>query len=138
MMKNGQQIPDNMLRDIKPLVEIPDNSIYIYYGLIILAVLVILVALFLIARWLIGLKRINKAKEYLKSLNSITWTSPKKAAYAITHYGRLLATDDRRKELFDQLLPMLESYKYKKEVDRVDSRTQGQFELYKKVCNESV
>jgi hypothetical protein len=32
----------------------------------------------------------------------------------------------------------LERYKYKKETQRVDDETIGQFELYRRICNESV
>jgi len=130
--------PDELLRDIKPLVEIPDNTFYLYYGLISISIISISLVIYLVVRWILSQRKVNRAKEYLESLNSITWSSPKKAAYSITHYGRLLATDDRRSELFDQLLPLLDRYKYKKEVQKVDSRTKEQFELYKKVCNESV
>jgi hypothetical protein len=49
-----------------------------------------------------------------------------------------LATDERRKELFSQLEPMLEKYKYKKEVDEVDQDTKNKFNLYVQVADESV
>ncbi len=130
--------PDELLRDIKPLVEIPDNSIYLYYGLISIAVIFVSIVIYLTVRWILSQRKVNKAKEYLESLNSITWSSPKKAAYSITHYGRLLATDERREKLFEQLVPMLDEYKYKKEVSKVAPEIKEQFELYKKVCNESV
>jgi len=126
------------LRDIKPLVEIPDISIYLYWGLIVLAiVMIVLLGYFLYTRIRMG-KKEDLEKIYLEALNSIDWSSPKKAAYRATHYGRLLATDERREALFAQLLPLLERYKYKKEVDKVDDTTRKQFELYRKVCNGSV
>jgi hypothetical protein len=49
-----------------------------------------------------------------------------------------LATDDRRKELFSQLEPMLKEYKYKKDVGSVDEETLKKFRLYVQVANESV
>jgi len=126
------------LKDIKPLLEIPDNSFYIYWGLIILGVLLFLTLLFFIAKKLWKKRKINLAKGYLEKLKAIDWHNAKKSAYDATHYARLLATDERRKELFSQLEPLLEQYKYKKEVDQVDQDTLNRFNLYVQVSDESI
>jgi len=129
----GQQ-----LRDIKPLLDIPDNSYYIYWGLITFAILLGVLLLFFIAKKLWENRKVNLAKGYLEALKKIDWNDTKKSAYQATHYARLLATDERRKELFSQLEPMLEKYKYKKEVDTVDQDTKNKFNLYVQVTDESV
>jgi len=126
------------LKDIKPLVEIPDSSFYIYWGLIGFAVLLGIGILFFVAKKLWENRKKNLAKEYLAALKSIDWSNSKKAAYEATHYARLLATDERRKELFAQLEPMLEKYKYKKEVDEVDQDTLNQYKLFVQVADESI
>jgi len=129
----GQQ-----LRDIKPLLDIPDNSYYIYWGLITFAILLGVLLLFFVAKKLWENRKVNLAKGYLEALKKIDWNDTKKSAYQATHYARLLATDERRKELFSQLEPMLEKYKYKKEVDTVDQDTKNKFNLYVQVADESV
>jgi len=126
------------LRDIKPLLEIPDSSYYIYWGLIIFAALLLLGILFFVAKKFWENRKINLAKGYLESIKKIDWKDSKKSAYEATHYARLLATDERRKELFSQLEPMLEQYKYKKVVDAIDADTQKQFNLYVQVADESI
>ena len=126
------------LRDIKPLVEIADSSVYLYWGLILLGICVTMAVGYFLYQKLKIRKNINREKEYLEILNTIDWSSPKKAAYQATYYGRLLATDDRRRELFSQLMPYLERYKYKKEVEHMDEETVNQFELYRRICNGSV
>jgi hypothetical protein len=126
------------LKDIKPLLEIPDNSYYIYWGLIAFGTLLLLGILFFVAKRLWDNRKVNLAKGYLAKLKAIDWKDAKHAAYEATHYARLLATDERRKELFSQLEPMLEKYKYKKEVDDVDHDTQNKFNLYVQVADESV
>ncbi len=126
------------LKDIKPLLEIPDNSFYFYWGSIILAVLIVLVLVYFVGKKLWKKRQINLAKGYLETLKAIDWHDTKKSAYDATHYARLLATDERRKELFSQLEPLLEQYKYKKEVDEVDQDTLNRFSLYVQVANESV
>ncbi len=126
------------LRDIKPLVEIPDSSFYIYWGLIGFGILLGLGILFFVVKKLWENRKKNMAKEYLAALKSIDWNNSKKAAYEATHYARLLATDERRKELFSQLEPMLEKYKYKKVVDKVDDDTLKQYKLFVQVADESI
>ena len=126
------------LKDIKPLLEIPDSSYYIYWGLIIFATLLVVGILFFVAKKLWENRKINLAKGYLEALKKIDWMDTKKSAYDATHYARLLATDERKIELFSQLEPMLEQYKYKKVVDAIDQQTQNQFNLYVQVADESI
>jgi len=126
------------LKDIKPLLEIPDNSIYLYWGLIVLAVLIVLALVYFVGKKLWKQRKINLAKGYVEKLKAIDWKDPKKSAYDATHYARLLATDERRQELFSQLEPLLEKFKYKKEVDEVDQDTLNRFNLYVQVADESI
>jgi len=129
---------NNTLRDIKPLLEIPDNSFYLYWGLIGFGVLLVLAVLFFILKRVLQMRKANLAKEYLASLKEIDWVDAKESAYQATHYARLLATDERREKLFEQLVPLLDQYKYKKEVDEVDDETLKYYNLFVQVADESV
>ncbi|MEA2047234.1 MAG: hypothetical protein U9O64_02155 [Campylobacterota bacterium] len=126
------------LRDIKPLLEIPDSSYYIYWGVILFASLLVVSILFFVLKKLWENRKINLAKGYVAELKAIDWSDTKKSAYQATHYARLLATDERKKELFSQLEPMLEQYKYKKEVEDVDTKTRSKFNLYVQVADERI
>lgn len=126
------------LKDIKPLLEIPDSSFYIYWGLILFMTVLVSATAFFVLKKLWDNRKVNLAKSYLKALKEIDWSQTKSSAYKATHYARLLATDERRKELFSQLEPMLEQYKYKKEVDKIDQDTQNKFNLYVQVADESI
>lgn len=126
------------LRDIKPLLEIPDSSYYIYWGFIILASLLIVGILFFVIKKLWENRKVNLAKGYVAALKAIDWSDTKKSAYQATHYARLLATDERKKEIFSQLEPMLEQYKYKKKVEDVDTETRNKFNLYVQVADERI
>ena len=136
-MNQTAQISEQLI-DIKPLLEIPDSSYYIYWGLISFAILLGIGVLFFIVKRLWENRKVNLAKGYLEALKKIDWDDTKKSAYLATHYARLLATDERRKELFSQLEPMLEKYKYKKEVEKIDQDTRNKFNLYVQVADESV
>jgi hypothetical protein len=129
---------NEQLRDIKPLLEIPDSSYYIYWSLIDFAILLVAAVVFFVGKKLWDNRKINLAKGYLEAMKKIDWKETKKSAYEATHYARLLATDERRKELFSQLEPLLEQYKYKKEVESVDQDTLNKFNLYVQVADESV
>lgn len=129
---------NNTLRDIKPLLEIPDNSFYIYWGVISFGVLLALAVLFFVLKRFWQMRKANLAKDYLASLKAIDWVNAKESAYQATHYARLLATDERREKLFEQLVPLLDQYKYKKEVAEVDDETLKYYNLFMQVADESV
>lgn len=129
---------NEQLRDIKPLLEIPDSSYYIYWGLILFVGLLVLGIIFFVLKKLWDNRKVNLAKAYLASIKKIDWKDTKKSAYEATHYARLLATDERKKELFSQLEPLLEQYKYKKVVDEVDQETRNKFNLFVQVADESI
>ena len=126
------------LKDIKPLLEIPDYSFYLYWGLIVFGILLGLVIVYWVGKKIWEKRKINLAKGYVEKLKAIDWKDTKQSAYDATHYARLLATDERRKELFSQLEPLLEQYKYKKQVDDVDQDTVNRFNLYVQVADESI
>ena len=105
------------IHDIKPLVQIPDYSIYFYYTFIIIGILVSLFCIYLVYNYFYKRKN-SQAKEYYKILKNIQFNNPKQDAYTITTYSRLLATDERSQKLLDELLESLQPYKYKKNVPK--------------------
>ena len=126
------------LRDIKPLLEIPDNSYYIYLAIVgVLAILGLSIIYFLVKRFILNRKE-SQEQKYLKRLKSIDWSDAKSSAYLVTYLGRKLAKDSRSKEIYSQILPLLERYKYRAEVPSVDDETLKQYELLVHVLDESI
>ena len=127
------------LKDIKPLLEIPDFSYYYYWGLIVFGVCVFLgLAIFLVFKFW-KKRKVNLAKGYLEALKKIEWKESKKAAYKATHYARLLMEHDSTlKDEFKALEPLLEQFKYKKEVDEIDVVTKEKFDKYVQVADERI
>ena len=126
------------LRDIKPLIDISDYSL-------ILLILTLLVGafigykLFKIAfNYALKNCKVDCQKYYFYMYSNVDWSNPKEAAYLATKYGAILAKDKRRKELFEQLRERLDRFKYKKDIDVVDSQTLNYYNLYKQVCDESL
>jgi hypothetical protein len=130
---------EDKLRDIKPLLEIPDSSYYIYIALIVFALLLLFGVVFFVAKKFWDKRKVNIKKVYLERLKMVDWTDSKKASYEVTFFGRtLLDVDPRVEEIYTQLLPMLEAYKYRKEVPSIDDETMKQYNLLVHVIDESI
>ena len=117
------------LRDIKPLVEIPDYSFYLYIFLMLLATLVVVVTIY----WLItrvSQKRIDERKAILQELQALDFDDPKKVAYLITKKGKLLVKDSSSLKIYEELLRRLAKYKYKKDVPPLDTETKRYIKLF--------
>ena len=126
------------LRDIKPLLEIPDSSYELLIGGLGVALLLALLALFFVIRKLLSNRKVDMKKVYFGEFKNIDWCDSKKASYDATYLGRLLATEPRTKEIYSQLVPMLDAYKYRKNVPTVDSKTLQQYNLLVHVIDESI
>ena len=129
---------ESELHDIKPLLEIPDSSYYIYFGLITLGLFVLLTLIFLVVKKFIVNRRESIAKRELKVLKEVDWSNAKKAAYTVTRLGRRLVNDKRSEEIYAQILPLLEEYKYKKEVASVNDETLKHYNLLVHILDESI
>ena len=123
------------LKDIKPLLEIPDNSFYYYWGLIGLGTFLLLMGLVFLVIFLLKRRKINLKKGYLETLQTLNWKVSKDTAYKATHLTRLLAQDDEElTNLFNELEPILEQYKYKKEVGEANEETKEKLEGFIEVA----
>lgn len=128
---------DIPLHDIKPLVEVPDNSM-IYLSIIaFVAVLVVIAVGIWVWTFLRRSKAQNMRKLYLQKIHTVDTGNAKQAAYEISSYGRLLADDDRAKSMLENLDNRLSQYKYKKEVGALDDETLGYYKLFLEVLDAS-
>lgn len=129
MVKQNYDIP---LHDIKPLLEIQEYSLYYLIGVSALSILVFIAVIYLILKWFKNRSAFNIRKEHFKLLNAVDLSDAKKAAYDITFYGNSFSDDSpRHSEMYKNLVDRLESYKYKKSVDKIDSEVIGYIELYR-------
>ena len=118
------------IHDIKPIVEIPDISIYFYYGLIVLLITLGSIVLFFIYKFFKPKKRSEEYK-YYEILQNIDFKNTKKTAYDISKYGRLLAKDEREKRLILELVELLSIYKYKKETkSTISNEIKTKFQIF--------
>ena len=126
------------LRDIKPLLEIPDHSYAIFMTLALFMGLLVLSLLFILLRKFWIKRKENMEKVYFKRLKNVNWNRTKEAAYEVTYLGRLFTDEPRVEEIYKQLIPMLEAYKYRKDVPSVDGDTLRQYDLLVHVIDETI
>lgn len=124
------------IHDIKPLLEVEDYSIYYFFGLIGVAIILVSGIAYLLYVWFRRRKAFNIRKEHIKLLKSVDFSDAKKAAYDITFYGATFKDDGQRQaDMFKNLTDRLQDYKYKKNVESIDKETLSYFELYKEMCD---
>ena len=130
---------ENELRDIKPLLEIPDSSYYVFLALVFIAVGVVLIIIGLLIKKFWKKRKIDMQKLYFEQFKNLDWTEVKTSAYEATRLGRILTkNNERAKEIYGQFVPMLEAYKYKKEVPMLDEHTLNQYHLLVHIIDESI
>jgi len=127
------------LRDIKPLLEIPDSSYYIFMALVFLGISFLLMIIGLLLKKFWKKKKVDMQRVYFYHFKNLDWTDVKHSAYEATKLGRVLTSkNERAKEIYEQLVPMLETYKYKKKVSKVDEKTLKQYNLLVHIIDESL
>ncbi|SFP75684.1 hypothetical protein [Hydrogenimonas thermophila] len=132
---NPQELP---IRDIKPLLPIPDISIYFFIVIVGITIVVFIAVLIFIWKWWQKHKTSNPRIEWLRELDRMDYSNSKKVAYIMTKYGRLLAEDKRREEILEQLIPRLEKYKYKKDVPPLDDETKRYIKLFIEMSHDAL
>lgn len=121
-----QENPLDKLHDIKPLVQIPDNSFFIFLALVIFTFVIFLGVIFFFLKLYKNRKKSDK-KRYFEILENINFKDSKQSAYTITKYSRLLARTQREKKICEELIQNLENYKYKKNVQEIDEKIKANF-----------
>lgn len=122
---------DIPLHDIKPLVEVSDNSYYLFLAVVIFGAIVLLLIIYFTYNYFKKRKKLNIRKESFELLKNIDFSDPKRAAYNITKYGALFEKDSTRvQEAYQNLNGRLSSYKYKKEVDEIDEEAKGYYNIF--------
>lgn len=122
------------LKDIKPLVAIPDYSLYILLlGVGFLLLIAILVVIKIYKRF----KHAKKSKKYIanEKLKNIDFSNAKQAAYTITKYAPHLISTKFHQELFEELSNSLSKYKYKKDVPSLSQEDREKFYSFLESCD---
>ncbi|MHC3993503.1 hypothetical protein ACXWTF_01620 [Thiomicrolovo sp. ZZH C-3] len=107
------------LKDIKPIVAVPDHSLWLLVALVAAGILLLGLLLF----WLLKRRRRGgdpKRVEALKRLQALDFSDTKSAVYDFSLLGHFVATPETM-PAFRALLSELEPYKYQKSVPALDA-----------------
>lgn len=124
------QMADIPVNDIAPLAEVNDYSIYLFVGVAVVFVVLVVTIFFLASKkW--RSRRLSKRALAYKKLQIIDFSDPKHAAYTISETGRLFVSDNERTErAYHNLFERLEPYKYAPNVEPINEETIGYYRLY--------
>ena len=127
---------DIPLHDIKPLVEIQEYSLYYLLGTIGLALLTLFAFLYIGYYFYKKSKIISQRVQHKKLLNDLDLNDTKNTAYALSNYTLTFKSDsEEHAKLFQLLNEQLESFKYRKNVEKFDKKTLIYIESYKALIN---
>lgn len=121
------------LKDIKPLVIVPDVSLYYFIALVLGAVLILVLLIIGIFKWFKSRKE-SMEKRAQDILTNIDYADAKKAAYTISKWAIYLADTDAKQALHDELLQHLEPYKYRRSVPSFRAEDQAKVRAYLEAC----
>jgi hypothetical protein len=122
------------LRDIKGIVEVPDISLYLFIGVVGLALVLFVFVVYKI--WKKFQQPKNQKALYLQKLKNLNLTQSKKTAYFITEASIHVCDSESKKNVYASLEPKLAPYKYKKYVDAFDMPTKEAINHFLAVIDE--
>jgi len=131
-----QTQPLEQLREIRDLEAIPDYSFWFFLALVAVVLLFAGSLAYMLWQNYSKKRKLKLRKEVLKRLRDIDFSDSKKAAYAITKYGRFLADEERSQKLFAQLLPRLEKYKFTPNPPPFDEEDIKYYDLFTESVDE--
>jgi len=113
---NTTQHSLEQLRDIKPIVMIPDYSLYYLFALIAFVLVLIAIIIYKYKSKIRKTKQPSEKELLLEKLNNLDYTNTKEIAYSFSvdckHF-----LDEQNQEKYDEIEKKLIQYKYKKEVE---------------------
>ncbi len=112
------------INDIFSLVEVPDNSVYVF----VLIVFISLLCIGIFIRFLyLKLKLDRKKKKILKYINILKncdYNNARDTSYKIEYYTQALVETDVEKELLGEILEDISMYKYQNNISKISQETQ--------------
>jgi len=114
MMQNNL----SQLKDIKPIVEVHDMSLYY---LIALIALIVLTGIYLAYKYFTKIRKTRKPTHKqiaFEKLKSLDYTHTKEIVYSFSVDG-FLFVNEKNREQFESIEKELENFKYKKDVEEL-------------------
>jgi hypothetical protein len=116
---------------IEPIISIETYSFFIFLGILGASILLIIFAFIFFFGYF--RKSENEREKSIEILHNLDLSKTKESAYLLTHHGRIIATSDRELRIYFELIPLLESYKYKKSVEPFADEVIQKFKVFLEV-----
>lgn len=107
------------LRDIKEIVEVPDHSLALLLGLIVLTLMLLAILFYFYKNRRKRRKKLSPKEKALLTLNQIDYDNPKEVVYTFEAEVEPFLTQKNKKD-FEQIKHALEPYKYKPNVPSIE------------------
>ena len=117
------------LKDIKDIVDVPEYSLFILIGVVIIGLMVLSVAIYFFKNRRRRRKKPTVKELALKELNSIDYSNTKEVVYGFEEYARVFI-DEKNQEDFENIKKELEIYKYKKDIPQLDSKVEEKIKAF--------
>jgi len=129
------QMADIPVNDIAPLVEVHDYSVYLFAGLVTIGMVAsISIVFWVLKKW--RSRHVSERRKVYEKLENVDFSDPKRAAYAISAFGRRFAQDNERtQKAYQNLFERLSPYKYAPHVEAIDDETLGYYHLYLEIID---
>jgi predicted methyltransferase len=122
------------IRDIRPVFELADYTLYIL-GVVVAAAVLSALAVVLY-RLFFQKNRADLRGEAIRTLQALDLEESKSAAYAITELVRRIAATEREEKMADKLIEKLEPYKYLKEVPPLSEDVRAHLNIFLGMVHE--
>jgi hypothetical protein len=117
------------INDIFPLVDVPDNSAYIFFTLLCIGIVSLVIGIFYLYKTL-RVHKISREKKYIIILKNCDFQNARQCSYKISYYGQLLAKTAEEKKAIEAIVAQLSSYKYKKDAPEISDEIKEQFQRF--------
>jgi predicted membrane protein len=107
------------LRDIKDVVAVHDNSLWIFLSLVIAVVLLLALAIYLFKNRRIRKKRKTPKELAKERLKSIDFSDTKGSIYTFCEDGEMFV-DENNRSFFEDIVKETQTYKYKRDIPDLD------------------
>jgi len=128
-IQNTMQNSLGQLKDIKSIVDVPDNSLYILIAIISVVVIVVLFLAFKYFTRIKKTKQLTIKEIALKKLKNLDYENTKEIVYSFSVDGALFI-NEKNKEQFELLEKELKNYKYKKIVEKLPNDLKDKIKNY--------
>jgi len=121
----------SQLKDIKPIVDIPNSDLHILIAIVSFLLLLIIVGLY---KYFTRIKKPKKATPKqlaLKRFKNLDYDDTKEVVYCFSVDGSLFLTE-QNKDQFKTIEKELEQYKYKKDVDPLTNEIKSKIKIFLK------